>query len=141
MLVKCDRGQMGSMGAGGAAELLLSRGSVSSATPWGSVVDNLPASAGETGDVGSIPGLGRSLGEGNSNPLKYSCLGNPMDRGAWRATVRGVAESGTQLSACARDTVCAVHAPIPLSSRQPNKGTAIVIPTLQMRKLKPKVAK
>ena len=90
MLVKCDRGQMGSMGAGGAAELLLSRGSVSSATPWGSVVDNLPASAGETGDVGSIPGLGRSLGEGNSNPLQYSCLGNPTDRGDWRAAVHGL---------------------------------------------------
>ena len=48
---------------------------------------NLPASAGY---IGSIPGLGRSPGEGNGNTLQYSCLGNPMDRGAWRATVRGV---------------------------------------------------
>ena len=43
--------------------------------------------------MGLIPGSGRSLGEGNSNPLQYACLGNPTDRGAWRATVHGVAES------------------------------------------------
>ena len=47
---------------------------------------------------GSIPGLGRSPGEGNGNPLQYSCLENPMDRGAWQATVHGVAKSPTQLS-------------------------------------------
>ena len=56
----------------------------------GSVVKNPPANA---GDVGSILGSGRSPGEGNGNPLQYSCLGNPMDRGAWWATVRGVAKS------------------------------------------------
>ena len=50
--------------------------------PGGSVVRNLPASA---GDVGLIPGLGRSTGGGNGNPLQYSCLGNPMARGAWQA--------------------------------------------------------
>ena len=50
------------------------------------------------GDLGSIPGLGRSPGEGNGNSLQYSCLGNPMDRGAWRATVHGVANSRMQLS-------------------------------------------
>ena len=44
------------------------------------------------GDVSSIPGLGRSLEEGNGNPLQYSCPGNPMDRGAWRVTVHGVAK-------------------------------------------------
>ena len=44
------------------------------------------------GDVGSTPGLGRSLGEGNGNPLQYSCLGNLMDRGAWWATVHGVSK-------------------------------------------------
>ena len=50
-------------------------------------------SACNAGDTGSIPGSGRSPGEGNSNPLQDSCLGNPMDRGAWWATVHGVAES------------------------------------------------
>ena len=49
-------------------------------------------------DLGSIPGLGRSPGEGNGNPLQYSCLENPMDRGAWQAIVHGVAESQTQLN-------------------------------------------
>ena len=56
------------------------------------------ASACNAGDPGSIPGLGRSPGEGNDNPLQYSCLENPMDRGIWRATVHGVAKSWTQLS-------------------------------------------
>ena len=50
------------------------------------------------GDPVSIPGLGRSPGEGNGSPLQYSCLENPVDRGAWRATVHGVAESRTRLS-------------------------------------------
>ena len=48
--------------------------------------------AGDTGDAGSIPGSARSPGGGNGNPLQYSCLGNPMDRGPWRATVHGVAK-------------------------------------------------
>ena len=51
------------------------------------MVKNLPAKAGEVRDAGSIPGLGRSPGEGNGNPLQYSYLENPMDRGAWQATV------------------------------------------------------
>ena len=51
------------------------------------VVKNLTASAGDLRDVGLIPGLGRSPGEGNGNPLQYSCLENSMDRGAWRAIV------------------------------------------------------
>ena len=55
--------------------------------PSGSVVKNPPDNA---GDMGLIPELIRSRGEGNGNPLQYSCLGNPMDRGAWRATVHGV---------------------------------------------------
>ena len=50
--------------------------------PGGSVVKNPVANAGDTGDAGSIPGSGRSPGEGNGNPLQYSCLGNLMDRGA-----------------------------------------------------------
>ena len=57
------------------------------------VVKNPPANAGDIGDVGSIPGLGRSPGGGNGNPLQYSCLENPLDRGAWRAPVHGVAKS------------------------------------------------
>ena len=56
------------------------------------------ASAYNVGDLGSIPGLGRSPGEGNSNPLQYSCLENPMDQGAWWATVHGVTKSWTRLS-------------------------------------------
>ena len=55
-------------------------------------------SAYNEGDPGSIPGLGRSPGEGNGNPLQYSCLENPMDGGAWLATVHGVAKSWTRLS-------------------------------------------
>ena len=55
------------------------------------------ASVYDVGDPGSIPGLGRSLGEGNGNPLQYSCLENPMDGKAWWATVRGVAKSRTRL--------------------------------------------
>ena len=51
------------------------------------VIKNLPTNAGA---VGSIPGLGRSSGEGNGNPLQYSCLENPMDRGVWQATVHGI---------------------------------------------------
>ena len=62
------------------------------------MVKNMPADAGDERDVGSIPGSGKSPGGGNSNPLQYSCLGNPMDRGAWWATVHGVAESWTRLS-------------------------------------------
>ena len=55
-------------------------------------------SASNAGDLGSIPGWGRSPGEGNGNPLQYSCLENPMDGGAWWATVHGVAKSQTRLS-------------------------------------------
>ena len=63
--------------------------------PCGSVVKNPPA---KTGDAGSTPGLGGSPGEGNGNPLQYSCLGNPKDRGAWWATVHRVTKSQTRLS-------------------------------------------
>ena len=60
----------------------------------GSMVKNLSANAGDTGDVSSIPGLGRFPGGGNGNPLQYSCLENSMDRGAWcRLTVHGVTKS------------------------------------------------
>ena len=57
------------------------------------MVKNLPANAGDIRDMGSIPGSGRSPGEGHGNALQYSCLENPMGRGAWQAMVHGVAKS------------------------------------------------
>ena len=63
--------------------------------PGGSEVK---VSACNAGDLGSIPGSGRSPGEGNGNPLQYSCLEDPMERGAWWATVHGVTKSRTRLS-------------------------------------------
>ena len=59
------------------------------------MVKNLPAAAGDSGDSSSIPGSGRSPGGGNGNPLQYFCLENSMNRGAWQATVHGVAELDT----------------------------------------------
>ena len=59
------------------------------------MVKNLPANAGVIRDVGSVPGLGRSPGGGHGNPLQYSCLENPMDRGAWQAMVYEVTKSQT----------------------------------------------
>ena len=64
------------------------------------VVKNPPANAGDARDVGWIPGLGRSPGVRNGNPFQYSCLGNPMDRGAWRATVHGASESDATEHMC-----------------------------------------
>ena len=61
--------------------------------PGGTMVKNLPANAGEAKDPGSVPGLGRSPGIENGNPLQYSCLENSMDRGVWQATVYRVANS------------------------------------------------
>ena len=61
------------------------------------MVKNLPASAGDMRDADSIPGSRRSPGGGHDNPLQYSCLENPMDRGAWQATVYRVAKSQTSL--------------------------------------------
>ena len=70
--------------------------------PGGSVVKESFADVGAIGDTSSIPGSGRSLGEGNDNPLQYSCLENPMDRGAWQAISMGLQESDTTegLSMC-----------------------------------------
>ena len=61
------------------------------------VIKNLPALQGNVRDMGSIPGSGRSPGGGHDNPLQYSCLDNPVDRGVWWATVHGVAKSQTGL--------------------------------------------
>ena len=63
--------------------------------PDGIVVKNPPANAGDARDAGLVPESGRSPGVGNGNPLQYSCLKNPMDRGAWRAIVQRVAKSDT----------------------------------------------
>ena len=63
--------------------------------PGGSVVKNPPAKA---RDEGSVPGMGRSPGEGNNNPLQYPCLGNPMDREVWQATVHEITKSRTRLT-------------------------------------------
>ena len=72
--------------------------------PGGSVIKNLAVNAGDTGDVSSIPGSGRSPGGGHGNPLQYSCLENPMDRGAWRAIVHRVTKSQTWLSHWVQDS-------------------------------------
>ena len=66
--------------------------------PCASVVKNPPANVGTTGDMGSIPGSGRSPGRGHGNLLQHSCLENPKDRGTWPATVHGVAKNWTQLT-------------------------------------------
>ena len=60
------------------------------------MIKNPPANTGHLGDTGSIPGSGRSPGEGNGNPLQYSCLENPMDKGAWRATADKIEKSQTR---------------------------------------------
>ena len=61
------------------------------------MVKNPPANAGDARDVGLVDGFRRAPGEGHGNPLQYSCLENPMDRGAWWARIHGVAKSWTQL--------------------------------------------
>ena len=73
------------------------------------VVKNLPANAGDTSDVGSISGLGRSPGVGNGDQLQYSCLENSMDRGTWWTTVHGVTKVWTQLSDTARHTAQLIY--------------------------------
>ena len=78
--------------------LLKYRGLLYLGFPGGSEVKASAYNAGVTGDAGSIPGLGKSAGAGNGNPLQYTFLENPMDRGAWWATVHGVAKSQTQLA-------------------------------------------
>ena len=83
------------------------------------MVNNLPSNSGYTRDTDLIPGSGRSPGVGNGNPLQYSCLENPMDRGVWQATVYGVAKNGTQFSmhvdACTRTHTDTLTSPILVS--------------------------
>ena len=81
------------------------------------VVKNPLANAGNIRERGLIPGVGRSLGGGHSNPLQYSCLENPMDRGAWQATVYGVTRVGHDW----RDLTCKISR-LPCGQREPVKG-------------------
>ena len=83
------------MGKGGRGRRFKREGTYVWASQVVIVVKNLPANAGDIRDTGSIPGLGRSPGAGNGNPLQYSCLENPTVRGTWQAPVRGVAKSQT----------------------------------------------
>ena len=76
-------------------------------SPGGS---EIKASASNAGDLSSIPGLGRSPGEGNGNPLQYSCLENPLDRGAWWATVHGVTKESDMI---ATETTTATKVTVP----------------------------
>ena len=85
-------------------------------------VMNLPTSAGDIRDAGSIPGSRSSPGGGHSNPLQYSCLENPMDRGAWQTTVHKVTESDT-IEALSTHTSSSAY------------GVGMIISTLQIRKL------
>ena len=77
---------------------VLEWGAIAFSVPGGSVVKNLPVNSRDTGDKGSIPGLGISPGGRNGKPLQYSCLENPKDRGAWWVTVHGVTMSQARLS-------------------------------------------
>ena len=70
------------------------------------MVENSPANTGDTGDRGSIPGSGRSLGRGNGNPFQYCCLENPMDRGVWQATDHPVTELDPTEHMCMKNRWC-----------------------------------
>ena len=72
------------------------------------VVENWPANAGDTGDLGLLPGLGRPPGGGQGNPLHYSFLENPVDRGAWWATAHGVTQSHTRLKRLSMHGACEI---------------------------------
>ena len=80
------------------------------------VVKNMPASAADVRDMGLISGLGRSPGEGQHNPLQYPCLENPVDRGAWWATVHSIAKSQTRQKRLSRHSGRALPDPLPRSS-------------------------
>ena len=96
------------------------------------MVKNPPANAVDIRDTGSIPGMGRSPGGGHGNPLQYSCLENPMDRGAWRATVHGVAQSWTRLKQLSRHahsrTIHSMLKPVgPCCSRREQEQTTVFL--------------
>ena len=87
------------------------------------VVKNLPANAGDLRDAGLILGSGRSPGGGHGNPLQYSYLENPMDRGAWQATVHGVTESDTtEVTTCTHVYMCVyTHVSLPVGCIHPSR--------------------
>ena len=87
------------------------------------MVKNLPAEVGDVSNAGSIPGSGGSPGEGHGNPLQYSGLENPMDRGVWWVTVCGVAQSRTRLS-----NLACTHVPVTLFPllRRPDKSSPLI---------------
>ena len=93
------------------------------------VVKNLPAKEGDKSDMGSIPGWGRSPGGGHGNPLQHSCLENPMERGAWRATVHGAAKSQTRLKQLTHPQAAGERNSFLLSGSQPPLSTALSDPT------------
>ena len=86
--------------------------------PSSSVVKKLPASAEDARDADSMPGLGRSPGEGDGNSLQHSCLGNPLDGGAWRATVHGATRR-------VRRDLTSGHSPTPPASRERLYGVGL----------------
>ena len=83
------------------------------------VIKNPPTNAGDVRDAGSMPGSGRSPGEGNGNPPQYSCLEKPMDRGAWQPTVHGVTKSRTRLKLLSTHAHGLQHARLPCPSPSP----------------------
>ena len=95
--------------------------------PGGTVIKNLPANAGDTGDVGLIPGSERSPREGTGYPFQYSCLENPLDRGAWQATVHGVSKSRTQLSSHTCTHECTLDLSETISFRPPLRVYHVII--------------
>ena len=97
---------------------------------WGAsqvalVVKNPPARAEGAGEVGSIPGSGKPPGVGNGNPLQYSCLEKPMDRGAWWAPVHGAANGPTRLSNCARSHYVLIFSIVEIEKHFKHKNTQI----------------
>ena len=94
--------------------------------PGGTVVKNLPAHAGGAGDLGLIPGSGRFPGEENGNPIQCSCLGNPMDSGAWQATGHGVSKRRTQLSSSRSFLTVSFYVLPPRGSCHPPDGLQMV---------------
>ena len=99
------------------------------------MVNNLPASAGDTGDSASVSGPGRSPEGGHGNPLEYSCLENPTDRGAWRALVHSLAESDmTEVTSCTQtrdvrvsSVLCRVLCNMSLPNILPVKGSRSIV--------------